>query len=597
MLIFVLNIKKIVMKKIILSICIALFSFMGTSQVSFYVDPPSANSGNYSNTHADPSGGDWSCPDMTDPANAVTGELVIGRDSDVADSLGCLALINGTDVIGKIAVLYRGDCNFSTKAFMAQNAGAIAVVLINHTGEPVGMAGGTDGLNVTIPVVMISENAGAALHDEIEAGGLTCFIGNKFGYFADDLGLGQKDILRAKQFSSIQTFSQDATEFNVETGAWIFNFGTNDQTGITVTCNIDFGGTSIYNEISAAPISLVSGDSIFVSFNTFSQATYANGYYTMTYTIDYGVADEFPEDNAVNADFMMSDEIFTYSRVDSLTSKPISVSGYRSNTANNVFSNCIQFSDPNSSRMGAKGITFSASTASTGPATGLDGKLVEIGAYEWNDVVTDLNEATFSMSATNFITSGEFAYDGDFQDSMMFAMFDAPFQLIDNQNYLFCVTTYDVDVYFGFDTQLDYDENIDNTTSASSNNGLPTSVIQSDNGFAGLGFGTDLSGAIGVNLFPAIELGIEEMVTEEKIVAYPNPAVNMLTIPFNNNKEGNAVINIIDATGKVVSTQVNDLTGVNTLQLDVTNIAAGMYVFNISYENGANSTFNVLINK
>lgn len=584
------------MKKLILSFSIALFSAMGFAQVSFYVDPPSLNSGNYSNTYADPGGGDWSCPDMTDPANAVTGELALVRDSDIADSLGCLALVNGADIIGKIAVIYRGDCNFSTKALMAQNEGAIAVVIINHTGEPVGMAGGTDGMSVVIPVVMISENAGAALHDEIIAGGLTCFIGNKFGFFADDLGLGQKDILRAKQFSSIQTFSQDATEFNVETGAWIFNFGTNDQTGISLTCNIDFGGSSIYNEVSSSPIDLISGDSIFVSFNTFSQATYANGYYTMTYTINYGTTDEFPDDNGVNADFMMSENLFAYSRVDSLTMEPISTSGYRSNTANNVFSNCVQFSDPNASRMGVKGITFSASTASTGPTSGLDGKLVEVEAYEWNDVITDLNDANFAMSATNYLTSGEFAYDGDFQDSMMFAMFDEPFLLVDNQQYLFCVTTYDVDIYFGFDTQLDYDENIDNTTSASSNDGLPTSVVQSDNGFSGLGFGTDLSGAIGVNLIPAIELGIEEQSTEEKITAYPNPAVNTISIPFNN-KEGNATINIVDVTGKIVSTQSVNLTNVNTLQLDVTNIESGMYVFNVTYENGTISTFNVVINK
>lgn len=585
------------MKKLILSVTLALFSFMGIAQVSFYVDPPSTNSGNYSNTYADPGGGDWSCPDMTDPANAVTGELALVRDSSpTEDSLGCLALVNGADINGKIAVIYRGECNFSTKALMAQNEGAIAAVIINHTGEPVGMAGGTDGLSVTIPVVMISESAGAALHDEIIAGGLTCFIGNKFGYFADDLGLGQKDVLRAKQFSNIQTFSQDATEFNVETGAWIFNFGSNDQTGITLTCNIDFAGASVYNEFNAVPVDLVSGDSVFIAFNTFSQATYANGYYTMTYSIDYGVTDEFPEDNAVNADFMMSEEMFAYSRVDSLTMKPISVSGYRSNTANNIFSNCIQFQDPNASRMGVKGMTFSASTASTGPATGLDGKLVEVEAYEWNDVTTDLNDANFSLSATNYLTSGEFAYDGDFQDSMMFALFDEPFLLVDNQPYLFCVTTYDVDIYFGFDTQLDYDENIDNTTSPTSNNGLPTTVVQSDDGFSGLGFGTDLSGAIGVNFIPAVELGVEENATQEKIVAYPNPAVDMISIPFNNH-EGNATINIVDVAGKIVSTQAVNLTGVNTLQFDVTNIESGMYVFNVSYENGTTTSFNVVINK
>ena len=94
-------------------------------------------------------------------------------------------------------------------------------------------------------------------------------------------------------------------------------------------------------------------------------------------------------------------------------------------------------------------------------------------------------------------------------------------------------------------------------------------------------------------MIPPVELGIEETSSTEKIAAFPNPAVNMLSIPFNNNKEGNATINIVDVTGKTVSTQVVNLTGINTLKLDVTSIEAGMYVFNVNYENDTTSTFNV----
>jgi len=589
------------MKKLILFMSASIFSFMGISQVSFYVDPPSGNSGNYNNTYTDPSGGDWASPDMTDPANAVTGTLIMGRDATVADTLGCAPLINNssatlTDMTGNIAVIYRGDCQFGTKALNAQNAGAIAVVLINHTGEPVGMAGGDDGPNVTIPVIMISENAGTALHDEIVAGTLTCFIGNKFGYFADDIGLGQKDVLRANQFSSLQLLSQDASEFNVKTGAWIYNFGSNDQTNVELSCNIMLNGSSVYSQVST-PANLVSGDSLFVSFPDFSQATYANGNYLMTYTVVTTVTDEFPDDNTVEANFMMSDNLFSYARVDTITMNPISVSGYRSTTSDNIMSSCVQFSDANASRVSVEGITFSTATTSAGPATGLDGKLVEVEAYKWNDVVTDLNDANFAVSATEFITSGEFAYDGDYQDSMVTANFDDLILLEDGQKYIFCVTTYDTDIYFGFDTQIDYDENIDNVTSAASNNGLPTTMIQSDNGFSGLGFGTDLSAAIGVNVIEAVDfIGVEEQVEVENVAAYPNPAVNQLTIPFTN-KEGNATIKIMDIAGKVVSSQVANLTGVSTLNVDVTTIEAGTYVFSVTYENGQSSTFNVVINK
>jgi hypothetical protein len=577
------------MKKLLLSLSFALFSYLGFAQVTFYVDPPSGNSGNYTNTYTDPAGGDWSVPDMTDPANAVTGELALA-----IDSLGCVALTNGAAIAGKIAVIYRGGCEFGLKALNAQNEGAIAVVLVNHTGDPVGMGGGADGINVTIPVIMISEQTGALIHDEIVAGGLTCFIGNKNGFYANDIGIGQKDVLRAKQFSSIQALSQDATEFNVETGAWVFNFGSNDQVGIEVGCFITFGGAPIYTQVSA-PLSILSGDSTFVSFPAFSQPVYANGYYTMNYSVASAVADEFPADNDLNADFNMSENLFTYCRVDPVANEPITNSGFYAGTQN-IFSACVQFSDPNASRMGVKGLTFAASTSVVNDGVFLDGKLLNIEAYKWNDAITDLNDAGFTMDALELLTTGEYAYDLDLQNEMVSTLFDEPFLLEDNQHYLFCVTSYDNEISVGSDTKLDYDENIDNVTSPSSNNGAPTTATQSDDGWFGLGYGSDISAAIGVNMITPVELGIEEASTVEKIAAFPNPAVNMLTIPFNN-KEGNATINIVDVTGKTVSTQMVNLTGVNNLKLDVTSIESGMYVFNVNYENGTASTFNVVINK
>ena len=128
------------MKKLLLLVNVTLFSFLGFSQVTFYVDPPSGNSGDYVNTYADVAGGDWGVTDLNDPANAVLGTLALGHDS-----LACETLINPLDIAGKIAVVYRGDCEFGAKAFNAQEAGAIAVVIINHTGDPVEMGGGVDG--------------------------------------------------------------------------------------------------------------------------------------------------------------------------------------------------------------------------------------------------------------------------------------------------------------------------------------------------------------------------------------------------------------------------------------------------------------------
>jgi len=74
---------------------------------------------------------------------------------------GCTSVDPGAS--GKVAIINRGVCTFSTKVRNAIAAGAIGVVVINNVaGDPIAMAkdgGGGDNL----PAVMIGKNEGAAL--------------------------------------------------------------------------------------------------------------------------------------------------------------------------------------------------------------------------------------------------------------------------------------------------------------------------------------------------------------------------------------------------------------------------------------------------
>ena len=117
-------------------------------------------------------------PNLLDGTNAVTDTAVFVDDGTAADSLGCSALLNAAAVNGKIAVAYRGDCEFGAKAINAQNAGAVALVVINNVPGPLtAMGEGTLGSGVTIPVVLVSDLTGAMLHSEILAGNVELFIG------------------------------------------------------------------------------------------------------------------------------------------------------------------------------------------------------------------------------------------------------------------------------------------------------------------------------------------------------------------------------------------------------------------------------------
>ena len=105
--------------------------------------------------------------------DGVTEDLVLlldeGSNPDPND--GCEPATNSGDLAGKIAVIRRGTCEFGFKALVAQNAGAIAVVVINNVaGAPIVMAGGDFGAQVTIPVLMVSDVTGAAIVAELAAG-------------------------------------------------------------------------------------------------------------------------------------------------------------------------------------------------------------------------------------------------------------------------------------------------------------------------------------------------------------------------------------------------------------------------------------------
>jgi len=104
----------------------------------------------------------------------MTEDLALIEDDDAGVSTdpndGCDNITNGPDLIGKIVVIRRGECEFGFKALAAQNEGAIAVIMVNNVaGAPITMAGGAVGDQVTIPLFMIDNIDGEAIIAELMA--------------------------------------------------------------------------------------------------------------------------------------------------------------------------------------------------------------------------------------------------------------------------------------------------------------------------------------------------------------------------------------------------------------------------------------------
>ena len=94
----------------------------------------------------------------------VTDETLADWADTGGDITACDPAPDATAVTGKIALISRGDCTFTTKVRNAENAGAIGVVVYNNvSGPPVGMAhDGTDPFP-TIPAVMVSDVDGQTI--------------------------------------------------------------------------------------------------------------------------------------------------------------------------------------------------------------------------------------------------------------------------------------------------------------------------------------------------------------------------------------------------------------------------------------------------
>jgi Zn-dependent metalloprotease len=103
-------------------------------------------------------------------AAGITNDVVAALDAGPNVNDGCTAITNGEAVNGKIALIDRGTCEFSTKVLNAQNAGAVAVIIANSaaTGLPP-MGAGVDAPSVTIPSLGVQQSTGNAIRTQLAA--------------------------------------------------------------------------------------------------------------------------------------------------------------------------------------------------------------------------------------------------------------------------------------------------------------------------------------------------------------------------------------------------------------------------------------------
>ncbi len=156
-------------------------SFQSASDIT--VNSPAGIAGNYQSFPTTAFG-----PTIT---ATLTADLILANDPTGVATEACNAF--GATVTGKIAVIRRGNCNFTDKVKNAQNSGAIGVIMMNNVdGAPVPM-GGTDS-TITISSVMISKADGDILETALNAGTVNGSLNLAAGTFTGNLVPGIQHI-------------------------------------------------------------------------------------------------------------------------------------------------------------------------------------------------------------------------------------------------------------------------------------------------------------------------------------------------------------------------------------------------------------------
>jgi len=477
----------------------------------------------------------WSTPNMLLAGNAVSAPLVLVEGADPVSHGNCTfdmacstssGISNAAALTGKIAVIRRGSCEFGSKALAAQNAGAIACIIVNAIGAPIEMSGGSDGLNVTIPTIMVGENTGYVICDAINNGVVNGFIGNINGYYANNLSINPKELYQNNRVGDVAKIYNQTNSTGVDhtfnPGVLIRNLGTNNQTNIQILAEIISNSSTVYSQTSSV-FNLNSGDSLWVDFPPFINSTETNALFKVHFQIISSIIDDFDCDNSTSSSFFISPNKFSYAGLDTLTNKIKANSGFLNNLSYDSSKVCNHFSDANAAFLYPESISFQAYTYNPNSTTDLTGRLVEVQLIEWtsNNGIYDITDPNFILSSANngfsLLSSGKFFYNGDYQDSIITTNFDTQIALVNNKHYLFCTTYFsnaNYDFSFRFDNTTDYTSNFgQGGFSPQINNGYPTTVVFLDDAFYPAGEGLDVPSSMVVNFSDCLPPTGTEVVT------------------------------------------------------------------------------------
>ncbi|MBK6860190.1 MAG: PA domain-containing protein [Saprospiraceae bacterium] len=520
-------------------------------------------------------------------SNVWTADAVLVQTNSVSiPTQGCDTIVNKAALVGKIALVDRGTCNFSFKALNAQNYGAIACIILNNApGAGVaGMGAGTYGASVTIPVVMLSYEDGQKIKAELANGPVNISIGNI--RFPNDLATNNRTGICHAPFGTYPfSWIKKAGDFGLVPGATVTNKGTNLISNAKVNGKISFTPTNgsanqFYNKTSA--------DGVFVEVDSSyeilldPQDMFGNAGTTGKGSISYLISSDSSEisngDNSALSEFYFSNNLFSKARLAANGHDPFITNNYQrlSGGAPANAEYLTGFKIPYGKGCKIDSILFSMAVSA--PAT-LSGLTPEATLYGWQDLNADGDATNDELS---FLALGTFTFDANETRTSAivripledFNTSDPGYTILDDNIGVFVGIRYsgtDVVPFFGFDEGMDYTCNNNVLTAAGTlaitdlpylgisgydaNSGVPDI---DNSAFSFL----NLDGALAVSMVfsgPCIIVKNEQLSDlEAQLIAYPNPVKDWLTVKLTLKENSSKIVyNIIDNMGKLIRQEID----------------------------------------
>jgi len=520
------------------------------------------------------------------------GDLMLADDGINPNNNGCTPLVN--DLTGKIAVVDRGDCYFSLKSWHAQEAGAIAVVVINHIpGDDLfDMAGFDSSALVVIPTILVTYEDGLLIKDAMISSTVSACMGNiildnNISISFQSVQVPLMGTIPVNQVSLANAYSSFVPATIVS------NDGALDQTNIVTSAIINFspfGGTTeeVYNE--STTMDVLTPDTNDISVLPIYDFTYtSDGVYEITYTVTADTMDEFEFDNTIHTNFSISINAFCKSNWDFDNNRPIR------NTALTVAGGgpieiISGFHYPYDFGHGLDSVQFYCSTSNDN----LDGITIKANVYEWDDLN---NDSAYQNNELILVGLNSITFDDTINTEawVTLPVLDAqtldPGYNVPNAGRTYLVgTRYEGPdfVFFGFNDN--YDHTLTNELAT-----FPTfadfpyfQVTTFDGQLPDIengGLFTDFFGSSTTVLFAnETTISTKEILSESdaSINLYPNPASDILTAEVElAEQSNNLTYKITDAQGRLVfSTSIQNVTADKT-EFKVTQLPAGQYYMTI----------------